>query len=117
MAFIRTQDIPAAATETGVAKAEQGFGKTLTGGFLAGAYIAFGALLAVVVSAGLPKAWGNIPLLVTGAAFTVGLMLVVVAGAELATGNMATVGIGVLERRAATGGHSVARLVAPRGRL
>ena len=95
----------------------QGFGKTLTGGFLAGAYIAFGALLAVVVSAGLPKAWGNIPLLITGAAFTVGLMLVVIAGAELATGNMATVGIAVLERRVSIGRYSVHLGVALLGNL
>src|SRR5437764_15324586 len=112
MPFMTPQEIPEAATEAGAAKARQGFAKTLTGGFLAGAYIAFGALLAVVVSAGLPKAWGNIPLLVTGAAFTVGLMLVVIAGAELATGNMATVGIGVLQRRVSIGRYSVHLVVA-----
>src|SRR4051794_17419616 len=117
MAFIPAQEIPAAATEAGAAKVGQGFGKTLTGGFLAGAYIAFGALLAVVVSAGLPKAWGNIPLLITGAAFTVGLMLVVIAGAELATGNMATVGIAVLERRVSIGRYSAHLGVALLGNL
>lgn len=117
MAFIPAQEIPDAAAEAGAAKAGQGFDKTLVGGFLAGAYIAFGALLAVVASAGLPKAWGNIPLLVTGAAFTVGLMLVVIAGADLATGNMATVGIGVLKRRVSVGRYSMHLGVALAGNL
>src|SRR5437660_2479751 len=117
MGFITAQEIPDAAAEVGVLKAEQGAGKTLVGGFLAGAYIAFGALLAVVASAGLPKTWGNLPVLVTGAVFTVGLMLVVIAGAELATGNMATVGIGVLDRRVSIGRYSVHLVVALVGNL
>jgi len=117
MAFIAPQAIPAAAAESGAAKADQGSGRTVVGGVLAGAYIGFGGLLAVVVSAGLPKAWGNLPLLITGAAFTVGLMLVVIAGAELATGNMATVGIGVLRRRVPLGRYSVHLTVALIGNL
>src|SRR5947209_8400432 len=117
MAFIAPQGIPAAASESGAAKAEQGFGRTVIGGVLAGAYIAFGGLLAVVVSAGLPKAWGNLPLLITGGVFTVGLMLVVIAGAELATGNMATVGIGVLRRRVPLSRYSTHLAVALVGNL
>ena len=117
MAFIPPQEIPELAAETGAVKAHQGIGKTLTGGFLAGAYIAFGALLAVVASAGMPKAWGNVPVLVTGAVFTVGLMLVVIAGADLATGNMATVGMSVLKRRVSLGRYSVHLALALIGNL
>ena len=100
MAFKTPPEITAEAVETGVKKSEQSWDKTLVGAFLAGAYIAFGALLAVVVSAGLSeKLWGNIPVLITGGVFTVGLMLVIIGGAELATGNMATAGIAVFKRR------------------
>ena len=100
MAFKTPPEITAAAVETGEMKSEQSWDKTLVGAFLAGAYIAFGALLAVVVSAGLSeRLWGNIPVLITGGVFTVGLMLVIIGGAELATGNMATAGIAVFKRR------------------
>ena len=40
------------------------------------------------------------PTLITGAVFSVGLMLVVIAGSELVTGNMALIPLAVLRRRA-----------------
>jgi formate transporter len=57
-------------------------------GMLAGAYIAFGAIFATVVTSGTKDvlAYGVIRLL-AGLAFTLGLILVVVGGAELFTGN------------------------------
>lgn len=83
---------PAGITEAGIVagetKAALPAGKMLVGGFLAGAYIAFASLLAVVVSAGLSPDTGVIAL-VTGLVFVLGLVLVVVAGGELLTGNMA----------------------------
>lgn len=86
------QAITDAGTATGVKKAKLAPNKALVAGFLAGAYIAFGGLLAITVSSGLdPERWGTLPTLFTGAVFTVGLMLVVIAGSELLTGNMALV--------------------------
>ena len=56
----------------------------MVAGFLAGAYIAFGGLVAIAVSSGLdPKTWGTLPTLFTGSVFALGLVLTVVAGAEL----------------------------------
>ena len=74
--------------------------------FLAGAYIAFGGLLAVVTSAGLLKAGAPIGLekFVFGAVFPVGLMLVVIGGSELFTGNCMFMTIGVLDGTASVGG-------------
>src|SRR3954462_11469509 len=90
-----------AATAAGAAKARLPWHKALLAGFLAGAFIALGGLLAVSASAGLdPKVWGAIPTLITGATFSVGLMLVVIAGSELVTGNMALVSLAALRRRA-----------------
>lgn len=57
-------------------------------GVLAGAYIAFGACLATIVSHDAAKYVGlGLARLVSGAVFSLGLMLVVIAGAELFTGN------------------------------
>ena len=78
--------------------------KALVGGFLGGAYIAFGSLVAIAVSSGLdPKIWGTLPTLFTGAVFALGLILVVVAGAELLTGNMALLPIALLRKRITVG--------------
>lgn len=82
-------EIAETATATGVQKTTQSWDKVLVSSFLAGAYIAFGGLVAITVSSGLdPETWGTLPTLFTGAAFSLGLVLVIVAGSDLATGNM-----------------------------
>src|SRR3954470_8232101 len=79
----------------------------MVAGFLAGAYIAFGGLVAISVSSGLdPKLWGTLPTLFTGTVFALGLILTVIAGAELLTGNMAMVPL------SAFGGRIKPKLVA-----
>ena len=70
----------------GEAKAKLPLGKMFLLGILAGAYIGFGAHLATIVGTGAWAAFG-LQKLAMGAAFAVGLMLVVIAGAELFTGN------------------------------
>ena len=74
--------------------------------FLAGAYIAFGGLLAVVASAGMLKAGAPLGLekFVFGAVFPVGLIIVVLAGSELFTGNVMFMTLGVLDGTADVGG-------------
>jgi len=57
-------------------------------GFLAGAYIAFGAQLCTVVTSDLAAVTGSgLSRLVGGLVFSLGLILVVLGGAELFTGN------------------------------
>ena len=57
-------------------------------GMLAGVYIGFGAELCIMVTHDLPKYLGvGFAKFVGGSVFSVGLMLVVIAGAELFTGN------------------------------
>jgi formate transporter len=74
-------EIAEAAVETGVKKAHLRWDKVFVGSFLAGAYIAFGGLVAITVSSGLnPETWGTLPTLFMGAAFTLGLVLVLIAG-------------------------------------
>jgi formate/nitrite transporter len=77
------------AVKTGTKKTKRSWDRVLVSSFLAGAYISFGGLVAVTVSSGLdPATWGTLPTLFTGAAFTLGLVLVLIAGSDLATGNM-----------------------------
>jgi formate transporter len=92
--------IARAAVSTGETKAATSWDKTLLASFLAGAYISFGAMVAVTVSSGLdPEVWGTLPTLFTGLAFTLGLVLVLVAGSSLLTGNMLLVPISALAGR------------------
>jgi len=72
----------------GVKKAFASVPNTLLLGILAGVYIGFGAALATLVGHDAAKHVGvGIAQLLVGAVFSVGLMLVVIAGAELFTGN------------------------------
>ena len=76
------------AEEVGISKANMNFWTLLTLSILAGAFIALGAVFCTTVTSG---ASGNIffglSKLLGGLAFCLGLILVIVAGAELFTGN------------------------------
>src|SRR3954463_8672296 len=100
MSYKTPKEIAKAGIETGSTKARLSWDKALVAGFLAGSYIAIAGLLAIVVSAGLPKEWGGLPTLITGAVFSLGLILVILAGSELLTGNMALVPLAAMTGRA-----------------
>lgn len=94
------QEMAARAEELGVRKANMPFLKMLMLSVLAGAFISLGAIFATTVGAGasaMTTVDGTIPFsvglpfglsrLLSGLAFCLGLILVVVGGAELFTGN------------------------------
>jgi formate transporter len=72
--------------QAGANKARMPVMQTLVLGILAGAFIAFGAMFYTLVVTGSTLGFGPTRLL-GGVAFSLGLILVVVAGAELFTGN------------------------------
>ncbi|MDR2157368.1 MAG: formate/nitrite transporter family protein [Clostridiales Family XIII bacterium] len=101
---LKPQEILEASLDVSVRKAKSGFVKLAVLGFLAGAFIAFAAegssaaafnLLASPTSYGLGRT-------LAGALFGVGLMLVLLAGGELFTGNVLMVG-GAIKRRIGCG--------------
>ena len=71
--------------KVGTKKCQLGMMQVIILGILAGAFIAFGAQLATRVMAGIEPF--GLRVFMGGAVFSVGLMLVVIAGAELFTGN------------------------------
>lgn len=71
----------------GVKKANLAFWPLFALSILAGAFIALGAIFATTVSAGSSTLPYGVARLLTGLVFTVGLILVIVGGAELFTGN------------------------------
>jgi formate/nitrite transporter len=81
------QEMAAKAEAIGVRKAALKFFPLFTLAVLAGAFIALGAMFATVTSAGTSSLPYGLSRLVMGLAFCIGLVLVVVGGAELFTGN------------------------------
>ena len=100
MSFKDPKEITEAGIKTGATKAKLSWDKALVASFLAGAYIAFGGLLSITVTSGMPKeTWGSLPTMFAGAVFSLGLILVVIAGSELLTGNFALVPLAAFKGR------------------
>ena len=100
LSALTTGEILEKVSDSGIAKAEGKTLRLLIWALLAGAYIAFGAQASQMVSFNLladPDSLG-VGRLVSAAVFLVGLMMVVLCGAELFTGNCLMI-IGVLDRK------------------
>lgn len=89
------REITEAAAVAGENKARlttENFPRLLTSSCLAGAYIALGGILSLIVGYGFPELTAGNPAmqrLLSGCMFPIGLILVVILGAELFTGNNA----------------------------
>ncbi len=100
LSALTTGEILEKVSDSGIAKAEGKTLRLLIWALLAGAYVAFGAQASQMVSFNLladPDSLG-VGRLVSAAVFPVGLMMVVLCGAELFTGNCLMI-IGVLDRK------------------
>lgn len=69
-------------------------------GFIGGAMISIGFLAYVRVTASIPKDLASVKALVGGAVFPIGLIIILLAGGELATGNMMAVGTSFFSKKA-----------------
>jgi formate transporter len=84
---ILPSDMALRAEQAGVRRASMDLLTLLVLSVMGGAFISFGAIFATTVSAGTGALPYGIARLLTGIAFTTGLITVIVAGAELFTGN------------------------------
>jgi formate/nitrite transporter len=92
MGYFTPRELVAKATDAALLRSNTSIRKTMVLAFLAGAYIALGGLLAVMVGGGMPGVAAENPglsKLMMGAVFPLGLILCVVGGADLFTGNTA----------------------------
>ena len=92
MNYYTPKQIVETVSSVAASKASTSTPKTLVLAFLAGAYIAIGGLLAVIIGGGIPGIGAENPGIqkfLMGAAFPIGLMLCTLAGADLFTGNTA----------------------------
>ena len=96
----------AAGQNKAAATSRRGFSRLMTGSILAGAYIALGGALSIAVGYGFPEAASANPGLqrfMSGLVFPVGLMLVVILGADLFTGNNALLVPPLMEKKLGAG--------------
>ncbi|WNF24985.1 formate/nitrite transporter family protein [Mesobacillus jeotgali] len=103
MAYHPPYKIAQLTVEHGQKKAHLPFSSILVLGFLGGAFISLGYLLDIRVIASLPEEWGTLSSLIGAAVFPVGLILIIIAGGELLTGNMMAVSMAYLAKRISLG--------------
>jgi len=92
MSFYTPKEIIPIVNELAKSKAKLSNTKTFVLAILGGAYIAMGALLAIVIGGGIPEiaaANPGLQKLLFAAFFPLGLLLIAIAGGELFTGNTA----------------------------
>ena len=84
--------------QKGVGKANIPIGRLLVLSFLGGVYIALGFLAYIRVSGTLPEEWGSLRSFLGACVFPIGLIAVLLAGGELATGNMMVVTVAWIKK-------------------
>jgi formate/nitrite transporter len=107
MSLHSPKEIAAIAIQSGVTKSRLPVSTLLILGFMAGAFIAVGFLLDLHVINKLPADWGSFGGFLGAAVFPVGLILTILAGGELLTGNMLALPVAWFARQVS--GFSVLR--------
>ncbi|PLR77944.1 formate/nitrite transporter [Bacillus sp. V3-13] len=91
MSFYRPEQIVKISIESGIKKTKYPLQQTLILGFQAGAFVALGYLLYIRVTAPLSAELAGLSSLIGASVFPIGLILTLIAGGELLTGNMMAV--------------------------
>ncbi len=91
MSFYKPEQIASITVENGTKKTKYPLLKTLILGFQAGAFISLGYLLFIRVTAPLTGDFAGIGTILGASLFPIGLILTLIAGGELLTGNMMAV--------------------------
>lgn len=103
MAYYKPLQIAEVTVENGIKKAHNPLLTVLILGFLGGAFIALGFLLDIRVISSAPAEWGSFANFIGAAVFPIGLILVLLAGGELLTGNMMAVPLARMAKQITTG--------------
>ncbi len=103
MSFSTPKEIAVLAVQAGVTKSQSSLQNLMILGFLGGAFIAIGFLLDLHVVAQLPADWGSFGGLLGAMVFPLGLILTIIGGAELLTGNMMVMTLAALSKKISWG--------------
>ncbi|MEH7109949.1 formate/nitrite transporter family protein [Bacillus sp. JJ1764] len=103
MAYSKPDKIMEITVENGVKKTKYASLQTLILGFEAGAFIALGYLLYIRITATMTGDFAGISSLVGASVFPIGLILTLLGGGELLTGNMMAVPLARMAKKITTG--------------
>ncbi|MBF6626316.1 formate/nitrite transporter family protein [Aerococcaceae bacterium zg-BR9] len=93
------EEIMEKAIEMGYKKTQKPLHSKLLLGFVGGAMIALGYLAYVRVISSVAHEWGSFASFIGACVFPVGLMVILLGGGELVTGNMMAVGAAMFDRK------------------
>ncbi|WP_172370639.1 formate/nitrite transporter family protein [Sporosarcina jiandibaonis] len=99
MNYYNPKEIADIAIQKGTEKANISNTAVALLGFLGGAFIALGYLACIRVTGTMPNEWGGLVTLIGAAVFPVGLVLILLGGGELLTGNMMAVSIAYFAKK------------------
>jgi len=99
MSYYNPNEIADISIKKGVEKAGASYASMAVLGFLGGAFISLGYLAYIRVTGTMPHEWGSLVTLVGAAVFPVGLILVLIGGGELLTGNMMAVAMAYFAKK------------------
>ncbi|CQR47880.1 putative formate transporter 1 [Paraliobacillus sp. PM-2] len=99
MGFYSPQEIANYTVSSGRKKANYSVLQSSILGFEAGAFISLGYLLYIHVTTSMPEAWGGFSSFVGASLFPLGLILTLLAGGELLTGNMMAIPLSRMENK------------------
>ena len=100
MALKTSEDTYLATVAGGEKRAAQSLSKTMVLSFLGGCYISIGGFWALLATGSMPgDVWGTLGKLFFGMLFPIGLMLIIMTGTELFTGNCMTLAAAWYERK------------------
>lgn len=93
------QEIAELVIQSGIRKSRMPLSALLILGFLSGAFISLGFLLDIRITALIPADWETLSTVLGATVFPLGLILTVLAGGELLTGNMMYLSMALFSRQ------------------
>lgn len=100
--MLTPEEIRETAIKTGRKKVEKPLQAKWILGFIGGAMISLGYLAYIRVASSMAEEWGSVASFLGAAVFPVGLIVILLGGGELITGNMMAVSIAWLDKKVTT---------------
>lgn len=99
MTDFNPQEIAQLTVEKGVSKVNTPIGKESVLAFVGGAFISIGYLAYIRITGTLPAEWGGLSTFIGAGVFPIGLILILLGGGELLTGNMMVVSMSYINKK------------------
>ncbi|MCA9764824.1 MAG: formate/nitrite transporter family protein [Carnobacterium sp.] len=99
MSDFNPQEIAQITIDKGLAKTKTPVGKESLLAFVGGAFISIGYLAYIRITGTMPAEWGGLSTFIGASVFPIGLILILLGGGELLTGNMMVVSMAYINKK------------------